>query len=51
MINKEKSGLESEEWDVLEQFDRNTGNILKYDQQTGQLDQASRKIIKETRHS
>jgi protein-tyrosine kinase len=48
MINKEKSGLESEEWDVLEQFDRNTGNILKYDQQTGQLDQASRKIIKET---
>jgi protein-tyrosine kinase len=48
MINKEKSVLESEEWDVLEQFDRNTGNILKYDQQTGQLDQASRKIIKET---
>lgn len=48
MINKEKSVLESEEWNVLEQFDRNTGNILKYDQQTGQLDQASRKIIKET---
>jgi protein-tyrosine kinase len=48
MINKEKSVMEPEEWAVLEQFDRNTGNILKYDQQTGQLDQASRKIIKET---
>jgi protein-tyrosine kinase len=48
MTNKEKGALRPEEWTVLEQFDRSTGNILKYDQQTGQLDHDSRKLIKET---
>jgi protein-tyrosine kinase len=48
MTDKEKGALRPEELTVLEQFDRNTGNILKYDQQTGQLDQDSRKLIRET---
>jgi exopolysaccharide/PEP-CTERM locus tyrosine autokinase len=44
----ESYGLRHEDWAALEQFDRNTGNILKYDKETGQLDQVSRKILRET---
>jgi hypothetical protein len=44
----EKNALRSEDYNALMQFDRTTGNILKYDQKTGQLDQFSRKIIRET---
>jgi protein-tyrosine kinase len=49
MTTKEKNVLRNEDWTVLEQFDRNTGNILKYDPDTGQLDHASRKIVRETK--
>lgn len=48
MTEKENIVLKAEDWNALERFDRNTGNILKYDKQTGQLDHASRKIIRET---
>ncbi len=41
---KEKSEFPIEKWTDLEQLDRNMGNILKYDQQTQQLGQASQNI-------
>jgi protein-tyrosine kinase len=46
---RDKNLLRPEDWTALMQFDRNTGNVLKYDQETGQLDQFSRRIIRETK--
>ena len=47
--NSEKNLLRPEDYDALMRFDKTTGNILKYDKETGQLDQFSRKIIRETK--
>jgi protein-tyrosine kinase len=36
------------DWALLMNYDRQTGNLLKYDPQTGQLDENSRKILKDS---
>jgi protein-tyrosine kinase len=38
--------LRDADWVVMMQYDRQTGNILKYDPETGQLDERSRAILK-----
>jgi protein-tyrosine kinase len=35
------------DWDLLMNYDRQTGNLLKYDPRTGQLDANSRSILKD----
>jgi exopolysaccharide/PEP-CTERM locus tyrosine autokinase len=41
-----KKALPSD-WDLLMNYDRKTGNLLKYDPETGQLDEDSRKILQD----
>jgi exopolysaccharide/PEP-CTERM locus tyrosine autokinase len=40
-------GLSASDWDLLVNYDRQTGNLLKYDPETGQLDDASRSILQD----
>ena len=44
--DKKTTGLTASDWAVLFRYDRKSGNLLKYDPQTGQLDNASRAILR-----
>jgi hypothetical protein len=41
------SGLSASDWALLVKYDRRTGNLLKYDPETGQLDEESRNILQD----
>jgi hypothetical protein len=40
-------GLRASDWTLLVNYDRQTGNLLKYDPETGQLDGDSRNILQD----
>ena len=40
-------GLSASDWALLVKYDRRTGNLLKYDPETGQLDDESRNILQD----
>jgi len=40
-------GLSASDWALLVNYDRRTGNLLKYDPETGQLDDDSRNILQD----
>ena len=44
--DKKTTRLTASDWAVLFRYDRKSGNLLKYDPQTGQLDNASRAILR-----
>ena len=44
--DKKTTGLTASDWAVLYKYDRKSGNLLKYDPQTGQLDKSSRAILR-----
>ncbi|MCK5418374.1 MAG: polysaccharide biosynthesis tyrosine autokinase, partial [Desulfobacterales bacterium] len=44
---KMPGGLSASDWALLVNYDRRTGNLLKYDPETGQLDSDSRNILQD----
>jgi uncharacterized protein involved in exopolysaccharide biosynthesis len=44
--DKKTTSLTASDWAVLYKYDRKSGNLLKYDPQTGQLDESSRAILR-----
>jgi exopolysaccharide/PEP-CTERM locus tyrosine autokinase len=44
---KKPGGLSASDWALLVNYDRRTGNLLKYDPETGQLDGDSRNILQD----
>jgi hypothetical protein len=44
---KKAGGLSASDWALLVNYDRRTGNLLKYDPETGQLDGDSRNILQD----
>jgi exopolysaccharide/PEP-CTERM locus tyrosine autokinase len=44
---KKPGGLSASDWTLLVNYDRRTGNLLKYDPETGQLDGDSRNILQD----
>jgi exopolysaccharide/PEP-CTERM locus tyrosine autokinase len=45
--SKQPGGLSDSDWALLVNYDRQTGNLLKYDPETGQLDDESRGILQD----